>query len=239
MKRIVFLLGLLLFILAGIRAQDMKLDEVLDNYFKVNGFNNLQKVQTIIMKGSLVQQDIMPLKIVRMRPDKYLMEYDVADLTAYQVYDGKTAWMTTPWTGNPKPQLMQEDRAKNIRNMADFDGLLYNWQTKGHIAGLEGRDSVAGLPVYKIKFTRKDGSIEYYFIDTKSYRLQKKISYRVIRGKETEIANYFRDYRTIEGIQFPFIIDASMDGQQYSSSQFETIELNAPVDVRIFEMPGN
>jgi hypothetical protein len=239
MKRIVILVGMLFLFSAAIMAQEMKLEDILDKYFKVNGFDKMQKVQTIIMKGSLVQQDVMPIKILKMRPDRYMMEFDVADITAYQAYDGKTAWMTTPWTGNPKPQLMPEDRANDIKNRAVFDGLIYNWKSQGHNAEMAGMDSVENIPAYKIKLTRKDGGIEYYFIDTKNYMLQKRIYYRVIRGKEAEVANFFRDYRTIDGILFPFIIDATMDGQPYSSIQYETIELNKLVDEKMFEMPVN
>jgi hypothetical protein len=239
MKRILIIGCVMVFCSAILNAQEMKLDEILENYFKANGFDKMQKVQTIIMKGTLVQQDAMPVKIVKMRPDKYLMEFDVADITAYQGYDGKTAWMTTPWTGNPKPQLMPEDRARYMRNTSDFDGLLFNWKAKGHSAELAGMDSVENVPTYKIKLTRKDEGIEYYFIDTKSYLLHKKISYRMIRGKESEVENFFHDYKVVDGIMFPFVIDGSIDGQPYSSNQYDTIELNKPVDEKLFEMPVN
>jgi hypothetical protein len=239
MKRILIIGCVMVFCSVMIKAQDLKLDEILENYFKVNGFDKMQKVQTIIMKGSLVQQDIMPVKIIKMRPDKYLMEYDVADITAYQAYDGKTAWRTIPWTGNAKPQLMSEEAAKDARYRAVFDGLLYNWKLQGHIAELAGKDSVVNTLTYKVKLTRNDAGIEYYYIDTKDYMLQKRIYYRLIRGKEAEVANFFRDYRVVDGIPFPFIIDAPMDGQPYSSIQYETIELNKLVDEKMFEMPVN
>jgi hypothetical protein len=239
MKIITILITLTFSFMAGIYSQNMKLEDILENYFKANGFDKMQKVQTIIMKGTLVQQDAMPVKIVKMRPDKYLMEFDVADITAYQGYDGKTAWMTTPWTGNPKPQLMPEDRARNMRNTSDFDGLLFNWKAKGHSAELAGLDSVEKTPAYKIKLTRKDGGIEYYFIDTRNYMLQKRISYRMIRGKESEVENFFHDYKSVDGIMFPFVIDGSIDGQPYSSNQYDTIELNTPFDEKLFEMPVN
>jgi hypothetical protein len=239
MKSIAILITLTFSFIAGIYAQGMKLEDILDNYFKVNGFDKMQKIQTIIMKGTLVQQDIMPVKIVKMRPNKYLMEFDVADITAYQAFDGITAWMTTPWTGNPKPQLMPEDRAINMRNTADFDGVLFNWKDKGHSAEFVGVDSVANTQAYKIKLTRKDGGIEFYFIDTKNYLLQKRISFRMMRGKEVQVENFFHDYRAVDGITFPFVIDGSIDGQHYSSNQYETIELNTPVDAKLFEMPAN
>jgi hypothetical protein len=239
MRRIFILFGMLFFFSAMIKAQDMKLEDVLDKYFRVNGFNQLQGVQTVIMNGTLVQNDVMPVKIVKKRPDKYLMEFDVADITGYQVFDGKTAWMTAPWTGNPKPQLMNEERAGDLKNRADFDGLLFDWKVKGHSAELVGMDSIAKMPVYKIKLIRKDKGIEYYFIDPQGYLLQKRVYYRIVRGKETEVENYFRDYRKVEGVIFPFMIEATMGGQPYSSIQYDSIEMNVPVEDKIFQMPGN
>ena len=238
MKRIYVLIGMALFTLTG-SAQELKLEEVLDNYFRVNGFDKMQKVQTTVMKGSLIQQDVMPVKQVKMRPNKFLMEFDVADITAYQAYDGKTAWRTAPWTGNPKPQLMSQEAANDAKYRAVFDGLLYNWKAQGHIAELAGTDSVGKQEAYKIKLTRDDGGVEYYFIDKKDYMLLKRIYYRNIRGKEAEVENFFLDYRTVDGIQFPYQIDATLDGQSYSSIQYDTIELNAPVEEKVFEMPEN
>ena len=116
-------------VMAG--AQELNLNEILNRYYKASGIDKWQNVSSVIMTGTITQNDIMPVKIIRMRPDKYFMEFDVADLTAYQVYDGQTAWMTTPWTGNPKPQVMPPDRANEFKSRADFDGLLYNWQAKG------------------------------------------------------------------------------------------------------------
>jgi hypothetical protein len=225
------------FFITGNMAQELTLDKVLEKYYKANAMDKLQHVKTIVMKGLIVQNDVMPLKIVKMRPDKYLMEFDVADLTSYQVYDGKTAWMTTPWTSNPNPRAMPEDRALDVKNRADFDGLLYDWKAKGHAAQLEGTDTVDGSFAYKIKFTRKDGGVEFYSIDKKSFLMVKKVSTRMIRGKEAQVSTFFRNYRDVEGIPFPFILDSTIDGQPYSSSQFDTIELNTPVDGKIFEMP--
>jgi hypothetical protein len=160
MKKAALIIGILSLTGSSVFSQEMKLDEILDKYYKAGGLDKLQKVQTITMTGTMVQQDAMPVKIIKMRPDKYLMEFDVADITAYQAYDGKTAWMTAPWTGNPKPQVMPEDRVKDLKPRTDFDGLLFNWQAKGHKAELVGNDSLIDNLAYKIKLTRNDGGIE-------------------------------------------------------------------------------
>jgi|GEM_PF-3257543 len=90
---------------------------------------------------------------------KYLLEFDIQDITGFQGYDGQTAWSTAPWTGNPKPQVMPDDRDRNLRSRADFDGLLYNWKEKGHSVELVGRDTVENVQAFKLKVAKKDGGV--------------------------------------------------------------------------------
>jgi hypothetical protein len=238
MKKHILLLGLLFLIPSMLKATDPTLEEILLKYYKATGLEKLLTIKTVEMTGSLIQQDIMPLKVIKMRPDKFKMEFDVQDITAYQVYDGKTAWMTAPWTGNPKPQPMSADRAKDLRSRADFDGILFNWQAKGHHAELVGRETLDSLSAYKIKLTRDDGGIEYYFIDASDFLLKKRISYRKGRDKDVVIENFYSDYRNVEDVMFNFVTETAMDGQIVSKSQFETIKLNLPVDETIFNMPA-
>jgi hypothetical protein len=235
-KYVPFTIAILLsFFMAG--AQDLMLDDILLKHYKAMGFENLQSVNTIIMTGTMIQQDAMPVKIIRKRPDQYLMEFDIQDITAYQGYDGQTAWWTTPWTGNPKPQLMPDDRAKEMKNRADFDGLLFNWKSKGHSVELVGRDTVEKSPVYKLKITKKDGGIEFLFMDATKFIIQKRLYHRMVRGQETAMENYFRDYRLVQGVLFSFTQDTRYGGQPYNSLQLDAIELNKPIDSKVFSMP--
>jgi hypothetical protein len=232
----IILLILVVFSVAG--AQDLTLEDILAKYYKTMGFENLQGIKTIVMTGTIIQQDAMPVKIVRMRPDHFLMEFDIQDITACQGYDGQTAWWTTPWTGNPKPQPMPEDRAKDLKSRADFDGLLYNWKQKGHIVELVGRDTVEKALAYKLKVTKNDGGIEFLFIDSEKFTLQKRLYYRKVRGQEVAMENFFRDYRTVGGAMFSYTQETWFGGQPYNSVQFDNVELNIPVDDNIFHMPA-
>jgi hypothetical protein len=189
------------------------------------------------MTGTMIQQDAMPVKITRMRPDKYVMEFDIQDITAWQAFDGTTAWMTAPWTGNPKPQVMPEDRARDMKTRADFYGVLVNWKEKGHLVELVGRDTVEMAPVYKLKVTKKDGGIEYLYIDLQTFLISKRMYNRIVRGNEVAMENYYRDYREVEGIMYAYTNDTHFGGQPYNSLQIETIELNKPVEEKIFRMP--
>ncbi|MFZ4562690.1 MAG: hypothetical protein ACOYNU_04860 [Bacteroidales bacterium] len=230
------LVFLIFTLMPGLFAQQLTLTQILNNYYKAGNFDKLQKVNSIIMTGNIVQQDLMPVKIVRVRPDKYMMQFDVADLTAYQVYDGHTAWMTTPWTGKAAPQVMPPERATDLKNRADIEGVLFNWKEKGHSPELAGTDTVDGVIVYKIKVTRKDGGIEFNFIDPAGFMLKKRLSFRKVGGKEIPIENFYRDYRKVEEIPFAFTVETN-NGGRVNEIQFDSVELNKPVDLKIFTMP--
>ena len=236
MKTKSFFLWLFFFFATGLMAQELTLEQILEKYYLSGNFDKLRKINSIVMTGTIVQQDLMPVKIIRVRPDKYMMEFDVADLTAYQVYDGETAWMTAPWTGNAMPQVLSAERATDLKNRSDMDGVLIDWKEKGHAVELAGKDTVNGLPVYKIKVTRKDGGTEFHFIDLSGFLLQKRITFRKVGGKEYTVESFYHDYRKVEEIPFAFTLETNNAGR-VNEIQFESIELNQAIDLKIFTIP--
>ena len=236
MKKTAFITFLVCLAAASAMAQNLTLDQILNKYYQAGNFAALAKVNTVVMSGTIVQQDLMPLKITKMRPDKYLMEYDVVDMTAYQGCDGATVWITAPWTGNATPQVPPADRATDLKLRADFEGILVDWEKNGPRAELSGTDTVHGQVAYKIKVLRKDGGTEYEFIDCKTFMQVKRLSTRILGGKEVGVENYFRDYRPVGGIPFPYAVRTLFAGRD-TEWQFDLIELNRKVDPKIFGMP--
>ena len=232
------LAGMLFIITSSVISQELTVDDILLGYYKAASLDKLQKVTAIVASGTIVKQDRMPIKILRMRPGRFLQIYDVADITCYSGYDGTTAWMRVPYTGNPKPQLMPDDAAKDVRIKADFDGLLFQWKSKGEQIELSVSDTIGNELAYKLKLTRKDGGIEYYSIAKKSGLLLKREYTRTIRGKEVKMEVFYRDYKDVEGIPFAFTVENLMGGQPNNTIVFESIVLNGQLDSKLFEMPS-
>lgn len=237
MKKLLILVGVLTLYASTAISQGLNLDQILENHSKAVGFDKLQSVKTIVMTGSMITNVIMPLKTIKVRPNKYRQERDVVDITGVTVFDGQIGWFTAPWSGNPKPQVAAEPQLTPLKVLSDFDGTIYNWKAKGHNAELNGTEKIGDTDAYKIKLTRADGGIEYYFIDSKSFLILKKVGYQNIRGKETEVANIYSDYRNTDGIMLAYASESIIGGQPSSSTQYDTIELNTTVDDKIFVMP--
>lgn len=238
MKRVLTYFTICMLMSTGSFAQQLSLEEILSRHGKAMGFERLQKVNSMVLTGTLTQNDLMPVKITRLRPDKYLMEFDVADITAYQGFDGTTAWMTAPWTGNAGPQTMTEERTREMRVRADFEGVLYDWSRKGHQLELAGTDTLEAGVCYRVKVTRKDGVVEYHFIDQERFLDQKRLYYRKIRGNDTPMEMLYRDYRPVDGVLFPFTQETRIGGQPYNTLQLEQVLLNVSLDPAQFSMPG-
>jgi outer membrane lipoprotein-sorting protein len=237
MKKLFILVGVLILSASTSSAQSLTLDQILESHYKAVGIDKLQNVKTIIMSGSITTHVVMPTKTYRVRPNKFRMERDINDITGLTVYDGQNAWSTAPWSRtNPKPQITGT-ALNDLIARSDFDGVIYNWKDKGHKAELIGVEKAGELDVFRIKLVRKDGAIEYFIIDCKSFLLLKKLSYQMAKDKEVEIENDFSDYRSVDGIMFAFVNDNLMGGQLASSIQYDTIELNQPVDENLFVMP--
>ncbi len=219
-----------------LKAQEPDLESILAKYYSAVNMEKLAAVQSVVMTGTIVQQDLMPVKIYRLRPDRYLMEYDVADLTAYLGFDGTAGWFTAPWTGNAAAQKAAPDREADLRIRADIDGVLYKWKEKGHLPELVGADTVDRRPSYRIKVTRKDGGIEYHLLDAETFLPARRISTRMAGGKEIPVETTYRDYRKVSGIFFPFKVETN-NGGRVNEIQFDLVEVDVPVKESIFGMP--
>jgi hypothetical protein len=218
-------------------AQSVTVDVVVDKYCKAKGETKFAKVQSIQMDGSMVRNDVMPLTYYRTRPNKYMMKYDVADLTAYRVYDGQNAWYTAPWRNINEPTLIPEAQAKDFILLADFDDQLATWKSKGHKLTLMPEEIVSGATQYVIDLEHAtSGLISTYYIDKKSYMLTKL---KIIRGtgeRTVTQETFYSEYKPVDGIMFPHLIDVFTNGNKTSSTEIDEIILNVKLDSDFYSM---
>jgi hypothetical protein len=67
-----------------------------------------------------------PVVLIQMKGNQARLEFTIQGLTAVQAYDGKSAWEVMPFMGKKDPELMSADEAKDIQEMADIGGPLFD-----------------------------------------------------------------------------------------------------------------
>ena len=221
-------------------AAGQTVDEVIAKSFEARGgLDKLKAIQSIRMTGRMsVGADDLSMVVEMKRPDKIRVDTTGRGRTAVQAYDGKTAWGIAPM-GTGRAEALPTELARAIAEQADIDGPLVDYQAKGHQVALIGKERVEGRNAFKLKVTRKNGNVEYYFLDASSYLPIRVEGRRTVRGAEIEGEGTIGDYRKAGGFLWPHRLENGAKGMPDKQVlTIEKIEVNPPIDDARFRMPG-
>ncbi len=217
-------------------------DEIIAKNIQARGgADKLKSVKSIKSTATMAMGPGMeaPGVLIQKRENLARLEFTIQGLTAVQAYDGKNAWQVMPFMGKKDPELMSADEAKEVEEMADMDGPLMDYKSKGHQVELLGKEKVEGTDAYKLKVSLKNGDVQTVYIDADSFLEIKEETKRTVRGSEQVFESSIGDYKEVNGIIFPFAEESGVKGSQQKEKLTVTkIELNVPVDDSIFKMPA-
>jgi hypothetical protein len=240
MKRSIWVaLTAVLMLAPGANAQTV--DEIIAKNIQARG--GLEKLRAIksqritarLSQGSFRASFVQENK----RDDKVRQEVSIQGMAQVQAYDGHTAWQINPFGGRRDPELMSEDDSKPLLIEADLEGLLVDYKQKGHKAELVGHDPVEGTDCYKIKLTMKNGDVRYYYLDADSFLEIKIETQTKVRGAVQYNDTMLGDYEKVDGVYFPYSIEASETGSdQWLRVTVEKVDLNVPLEDTRFSLPA-
>ncbi len=218
-------------------------DELLEKNLKaMGGKEKLKALQSVRMTGTMKMGPMeAPITLTRARPSSTRFDFSIQGMIATQAYDGKTGWMLLPFTGNKDPQLMTDDMLKDVRSDADFDGPTFDYKAKGNKVEYLGKEDVEGTPAYKLHVTTKEGKESIAYLDAETYLTIRTEAKRNINGQEVEATTSISDYKTVDGLKFPYSMETKVKGMEKMGGQAITIskiELNPKVEASAFAMPA-
>jgi outer membrane lipoprotein-sorting protein len=216
-------------------------DIIAKNIQARGGPDKLKSVQSIKATATMAMGPGMeaPGVLIQKRGNLARLEFTVQGLTAVQAYDGKNAWQIMPFTGKKDPERMSADEAKEVEEMADIDGPLVDYKSKGNQVELLGKEKIEGTDAYKLKVSLKNGDVQTEYIDADSFLEIKEETKRTVRGSEQVVESAIGDYKEVDGIVFPFAVESGVKGSPEKQKLTITkMELNLPVDDSIFKMPA-
>jgi outer membrane lipoprotein-sorting protein len=224
------LLSLTLLSLLALSASAQTADEIITKILAARGgLDKIRAVQAQRITGriSFGPDASGPFIVEFKRPLKMRMQLTVQNHTVVRAYDGETGWSNNPFAGQHNPDTMNAEELKSTAEEADFDGPLVDYKEKGNKIELAGKDQVQGKDVWRLKVTTKNADVRNYLYDSNSFLLLKWEGSRKSQGKELPIQTYFRDYRDVEGLKFPFKIESSSAAANVSQKiSVQEIELN-------------
>lgn len=238
-------------VFAGIKVNGQTLDQILEKHFEVAGIKNLKDVNTIKYYG--IYKNHFLKKLDKNLPETLFnadMEMTVVRKNGYllQVTNEAGTFMVGfssngYWNGRKESALFKWSPIDNDRLLIqlkiDFEGFLYHSKEKGiQLRKLEDR-KYRGSNCYCIETITPEEDTVYYYINQKSYLLEKISFGKEINESENQIYIAFYDYKNFEGVQMPFRIMNNikmLDGSFGKKEEIITrVEFNQEINLSIFE----
>jgi hypothetical protein len=232
-----------LFFLLALPAAAQSVEGILADYFAARGgLDKIKAVQSERVTGTISFGPGAegPFLVERARPLKMHMEFNLNGNIVIQTYDGKSSgWTYNPFIPNPSVQPMGQDELRNIFEEADFDGPFVDYKSKGTQIEFAGKEDVEEKPAYKLKLTNRNGEVSYFFFDASTHLLLKWQGNRKIGDKDVPWVSFFRDFREINGLKYPFLIESrEVGGESTQRITADKIEVNVSINEARFGKPG-
>jgi hypothetical protein len=248
MKRIVILVAGS-FVVAGLYGQDPKpitAKETVDTLVAKNteakgGAQALAAVTSLRLQGKmLVNNGRLELGYVQIkkRPGEVREETTLQGMTQIDAYDGTQGWKISPFGGRKDPEKVSVDDAKALVEDAEIDGPLIDWKAKGSTVEYLGTEDVDGTLAHKLRVVRKNGDINYVYLDPDHFLEIRIVTQRLENGAKVENETDLGDYEKINGVFFPFSLEGGPKGTTDKQKiVVEKAEANTPIDESIFKFP--
>lgn len=204
---------------------------------------------TIPVPGAKVGQEVrmqrpteqaqLPFVMELHRGRKQRLEIQFNGQTAVQVYDGSQGWKVRPFLNRHEVEKYTPEELKAAAQQSDIDGYLIDYAAKGSRVELAGVDQVEGRSAYKLNVTDKNGYARHVWVDAESF-LEIKVegTPRRLDGKYHPTATYLRDYRSVNGLMMPYLLETTVEGVKDTEKiQIEEIVSNPKLDAAQFAMP--
>jgi hypothetical protein len=196
---------------------------------------SLRLIGKVIVNQGQIQFGYMQTK---KRPSEVRSEATLQGMTLIQAYDGKEGWRVSPFQGRKDPEKMSSDDCKSLIEDAEIGGPLVDWKEKGSTVSYVGTEDVDGTLAYKLKVVRKNGDVNFVYLDPDHFLDIRILAQRVEQGAQIEVETDLGDYEKIGGMFIPFSIEA---GPKNSSDKQKIVldkaEANVPVEDAIFHFP--
>jgi outer membrane lipoprotein-sorting protein len=235
MRRLLPLLLALLY-LPACAQNPPTVDEIIAKNIRARGGSDKLAAIKTIRATYVTEEDGKPVKLVELqkRPNKLRRNISFTGKMIVFAYDGNTAWQSDSSAKGPTPA--PADLALELKEEADIDGSLVNYREKGSTIELVGKEKSDGLDVYNLKISSKEGQVRNVYLDAKTFLEVKETGFWKQADKRVDYVTVLKDYRPVQGVLFPFVVDQKAGDEENQSTYLKKIELNIPVADSLFTM---
>jgi outer membrane lipoprotein-sorting protein len=227
------------------KAAGLTAAQIADRNVKARGgLEAWRAVGTLKMAGELdaggKADAKLPFVLSLKRPNKSRLEITFAGKNAVQTYDGTQGWKLRPFLNRDDVEPFTAAEARSAAASSELDGPLVDYARKGTRVELAGTEKIEGKKTYKLKLTSKSGDQRFLWVDAATF-LETKITGdpRKLDGRPHGVTIYYRDFRTVNGLKVPHVLETAVDGvKERRKMAIRTVTVNPPLGDALFEKPS-
>jgi len=226
---------------AFLTVHGQTVDEVIQKYAaNLGGLVSFNKIKTAKMTGIYtVQGNDIPMTVQVVNGKAVRSDLDAMGTQIINVYNNGKAWKQNAFAGTPTPtEVTSGPELSELKIQSSLAPVLMNYKALGHKVELIGQEEVEGIKAYKITLNFEDvGRVTTYYISTKDYSLIKSESERDMAGQIVKVESFYSDLKEFKGVKFFMTRQQKMNGEVFQTTKIESIELDVPIDEKVFDMP--
>ena len=117
-------------------------DIIAKNIQARGGAAKMAGVQTVKVTATMAMGPGVeaPVVLIQKKGNLARIEFTIQGMTAVQAYDGQNAWEVVPFLDKKEAEPIAGDESKDIQEMADIGGPLFEYKKKGNQVELLGKD---------------------------------------------------------------------------------------------------
>jgi len=202
----------------------------------------LQSVTSVRREGRLIVnggQFVLDLLETKQRPESIRTEVSMQGLSQVQAYDGKEGWRIDPFGGRKDPERMPADDVREYAEDASINGVLADAAAAGLPTEYLGTEDIDGTQAHKLKVTRKDGGVQYVYLDP-DYFLEIRVeSQRTVRGVKRTAVTEYGNYEKVGNVFWPLSIESGIKGEgDPAKFEYRTAVVNPEIAPDYFSFPA-
>jgi hypothetical protein len=232
MKKIFFLLFAFIFL----KTNAQTADEIIQKYTSaMGGLDNFKKIKTAKLTGTVTAQgNELPITVQIINGRAMRTDVDVMGQTITNVYKDEKGWKINPYAGAPTATDVTGDELNEFKNQSSLTSQLMDYKSRGYKVELSGQEEVNGVKAYKIQLTTENNKATTYYIDPASFLLIKTFGTRNMMGQDMQLETYYSDVKEFGNIKISLSRSVQSGGQTLQEVHFDKVELDVPVDEKIF-----
>ncbi len=208
------------------------------------GLDAWRRIQTMAWIGHIESEHApaasLPFVLQMKRPNKTRFEIEARSQRSLRIYDGKQGWkLRASPSGYPDLKPFSNAELSYASDGQVIDGPLMDYAAKGIAVRLDGSDQIEGRRTYRLSVTLPSGMNHHVWVDAQTFlEVKSDRSASNAFGMTGTVAVFYRDYRTLDGLQIPFTVESgSATAKTTDKMVIDMILLNPPLDDDLFAKP--